>query len=99
MSGDPGGDLFTSPGDPGFYTHHSMMDRMWTYWQLLGCGNERYTQDQMNGGVYGHITWENQPESRRALFSDKIDMGYAAESTTIGNVMDTLAGPFCYLYI
>lgn len=67
--------------------------------QLLGCSDERYTQDQMNGGIYGHITWEDSPVSRKALFTDVIDMGYAAESTTIGNVMDTLAGPFCYLYV
>jgi tyrosinase len=53
----------------------------------------------MNGGIYGHITWEDSPVSRKALFTDVIDMGYAAESTTIGNVMDTLAGPFCYLYV
>jgi hypothetical protein len=26
-------------------------------------------------------------------------MGYAAESTTIGAVMDTTKGPFCYFYV
>jgi tyrosinase len=53
----------------------------------------------MNGGNYGHITWTNQPESRKAKFTDKLDMGYAAESTTIGAVMDTTSGPFCYFYV
>jgi tyrosinase len=97
-SGDPGGDLFTSPGDPAFYVHHGMMDRMWTYWQLLDPAN-RYSEEEMNGGNYGHITWTNQPESRKANFSDKLDMGYAAESTTIREVMDTTGGPFCYFYV
>lgn len=77
------------PSGPNIYFHR----------QLLGCGDERYTEAEMNGGEYGHITWQNQPESRKAAFTDVIDMGYAAESTTIGDVMDTLSGPFCYLYI
>lgn len=29
MGGDPGGDLFTSPGDPAFWVHHGMIDRVW----------------------------------------------------------------------
>jgi tyrosinase len=32
LSGDPGGDLFTSPGDPAFFLHHGMVDRLWTLW-------------------------------------------------------------------
>lgn len=96
-SGDPGGDLFTSPGDPAFYVHHGMMDRMWSYWQLLD-PTRRFSEEEMNGGDYGHITWTNEPESRKAQLSDQINMGYAADSTTIGAVMDPLAGPFCYFY-
>ncbi|KPM45912.1 hypothetical protein AK830_g692 [Neonectria ditissima] len=33
IGGDPGADLFTSPGDPAFWLHHGMMDRMWALWQ------------------------------------------------------------------
>ncbi|GAB7358402.1 hypothetical protein MBLNU230_g2471t1 [Neophaeotheca triangularis] len=98
ISGDPGGDLFASPGDPAFYVHHGMMDRMWTFWQLLDpC--TRYTEESMNGGPYGHVTWANEPPSRKARFDDLLDLGYAGESATIGEVMDTLSGPFCYLYL
>jgi tyrosinase len=32
IGGDPGGDLFTSPGDPAFYLHHGQVDRLWTLW-------------------------------------------------------------------
>ena len=116
-SGDPGGDLFTSPGDPAFYTHHSMMDRMWTYWYAsLSCPQSltyeltfrnrqlldpksRFTEEQMNGGVYGHLTWADEPPSRVAKFSDVLDMGYAGDSITIGEVMSTTSGPFCYYYL
>ncbi|KAK5130705.1 hypothetical protein LTR08_001735 [Meristemomyces frigidus] len=98
IGGDPGADLFTSPGDPAFYTHHSMMDRMWTYWQLLD-PQSRFSEAAMNGGPYGHITWENNPASRVANFSDVLDMGYAGDPITIGEVMSTTSGPFCYFYL
>ena len=117
-SGDPGGDLFTSPGDPAFWVHHGQMDRMWTYWWVLllllleTCSaacltNTSYRQAlspskrkcDLNAGDYAHITWANQPESRLTKLSDVIDMGYAAPSITIGEVMDTTSGPFCYFYL
>ncbi|KAL2208404.1 Di-copper centre-containing protein [Sarocladium strictum] len=96
ISGDPGGDLFTSPGDPAFWVHHGMMDRMWTFWQSLDRKNRLRA---VSDGDYGHITWANEPPSRKALLTDVIDMGYAGDSTTIGEVMDPLSGPFCYFYI
>ncbi|KAG7150000.1 Tyrosinase P like protein [Verticillium longisporum] len=96
ISGDPGGDLFTSPGDPAFYTHHAMMDRMWTLWQGL---DPKSRHCQLNGGNYGHKTWANQPPSEKTRLSDMIDMGYAGDKIMIAEVMDTLSGPFCYFYL
>lgn len=32
--GDPGGDPMVSPGDPIFYFHHAMLDRLWWIWQM-----------------------------------------------------------------
>lgn len=32
--GDPGGDPLCSPGDPIFYFHHAMLDRLWWMWQM-----------------------------------------------------------------
>ncbi|KAK3690550.1 hypothetical protein B0T22DRAFT_499870 [Podospora appendiculata] len=86
LGGDPGGDLFTSPGDPAFWVHHGQIDRMWRYTNL-GSGN------------YAHITWANEPASNFTKLSDVIDMGYAGESTTIANVMSTTSGDFCYFYL
>ncbi|KAH6653191.1 hypothetical protein BKA67DRAFT_625169 [Truncatella angustata] len=96
INGDPGGDLFTSPGDPAFWVHHGMMDRMWTLWQAL---DPKTRQVDINAGDYGHVTWANEPESELTSLDDVIDMGYAADSTTIREVMDTLSGPFCYFYL
>lgn len=53
----------------------------------------------MNGGPYGHVTWANNPPSRKAALKDNLDMLYAGDDATIGEVMDTLSGPFCYFYL
>lgn len=96
IGGDPGGDLFTSPGDPAFYAHHSQMDRMWTVWQALG-NSSRYTD--LGSGNYAHQTWANEPPSPLQQLTDTIDMGYSGASTTIANVMSTTDGDFCYFYL
>ncbi|KAF3014290.1 hypothetical protein E8E14_011866 [Neopestalotiopsis sp. 37M] len=96
INGDPGGDLFTSPGDPAFWVHHGMMDRMWTLWQALD-PTTRLTD--LDAGNYGHITWANEPESALTTLDDVLDMGYAGPSTTIREVMNTMSGPFCYFYL
>ncbi|KAM7183235.1 putative tyrosinase [Rhypophila sp. PSN 637] len=100
IGGDPGGDVFISPGDPAFYLHHGNVDRMWAVWQALGghsASNARYTD--LGSGEYAHITWTNSPPSRLAELTDVLDMGHAAESTTIGNVMSTTGGELCYFYL
>ena len=33
IGGNPGGDVFVSPGDPAFYLHHAQVDRMYWLWQ------------------------------------------------------------------
>ncbi|KAH6664819.1 hypothetical protein F5X68DRAFT_237253 [Plectosphaerella plurivora] len=96
IGGDPGGDLFTSPGDPAFWVHHGMMDRMWTLWQAL---DPVKRHRDISGGDYGHMTWANEPPSRKVRLSDVIDMGYAGDSITIGEIMNTLSGPLCYFYL
>ncbi|KAF6798247.1 tyrosinase central domain containing protein [Colletotrichum sojae] len=96
ISGDPGADLFTSPGDPAFWVHHGMMDRMWTLWQAID-PVRRHTD--LNGGDYGHTTWANSPPSNKTQLTDMIDMGYTGPGIQIQDVMDTLSGPFCYFYL
>ncbi|GJN69657.1 hypothetical protein PLICBS_003707 [Purpureocillium lilacinum] len=96
IGGDPAGDLFISPGDPAFYTHHGMMDRMWTLWQAIDPATRR---DDLGRGEYSHITWANTPPSKETNLSDILDLGYAGESIQIADVMDTLSGPFCYFYL
>jgi hypothetical protein len=33
LLGDPGGDVFVSPGEPVFWLHHGQLDRHWWMWQ------------------------------------------------------------------
>ncbi|KAH7311288.1 hypothetical protein B0I35DRAFT_437840 [Stachybotrys elegans] len=96
IGGDPGADVFTSPGDPAFWVHHGMIDRMWIFWQYL---DPRSRFSSVSDGNYGHITWNNDPPSRKTQLDDVLDMGYAAESTTISEVMDTLSSELCYFYL
>lgn len=97
LGGDPGGDLYTSPGDPAFWVHHGMMDRMWTLWQAIDPSSRQYDLD---GGNYGHMTWANEPASRKGLLNDTIDLGYSGGGTVeLEYLMDTMSGPFCYFYL
>lgn len=90
--------MFTSPGDPAFWVHHTQMDRMWSLWQELD-PEKRHSESEMNGGQYGHVTWNNEPASRKASFEDPIELGWAGGATTVGEVMDTLGGELCYVYV
>lgn len=35
IGGDPGGDVYLSPGEPVFYLHHAQLDRAYFIWQNL----------------------------------------------------------------
>ncbi|KAH8131896.1 hypothetical protein LI328DRAFT_160678 [Trichoderma asperelloides] len=94
-SSDPGADIFASPGDPAFYVHHGTVDRKWILWQAIDPAAQK---NKLGGGEYGHITWANTLASREAKLSDIIDLGCASEPIQIADIMDTLSGPFCYLY-
>lgn len=59
--------------------------------------NPRYTD--LGSGPYAHKTWANEPASDLTDLDEVIDMGYAAPSTTIRNVMSTTGGDFCYFYL
>ncbi|KAF2090081.1 tyrosinase central domain-containing protein [Saccharata proteae CBS 121410] len=92
INGDPGGDLFVSPGDPAFYLHHSMIDRVWWIWQNQDIAKRTYA-------ISGTITLDDLPPSRNTTLNDTMDLGVNAETMTLHDAMSTIAGPFCYIYV
>ncbi|ORX97795.1 hypothetical protein BCR34DRAFT_159763 [Clohesyomyces aquaticus] len=93
IGGDPGGDLFASPGDPAFFLHHAMIDRVYWIWQ------NQDLKKRQNAGFQATITINNQPPSRNATLDDTFDLGVNAPQITIRDTVNTLAGPFCYIYL
>ncbi|KAI0593553.1 Di-copper centre-containing protein [Biscogniauxia sp. FL1348] len=84
LGGDPGRDVYASPGDPAFYLHHGMIDRVW--W--------------IDVALMGTNTFLDSPPSANTMFDDYVDYGYAAgPPRKIGELMSTTDGPFCYAYL
>ncbi|KAK5165792.1 uncharacterized protein LTR77_008715 [Saxophila tyrrhenica] len=92
VAGDPGGDLFASPGDPYFFLHHAQIDRTWWIWQNQDLENRQ-------NAIAGTLTLNNNPPSRNTTLDDIIELGVnAPKGIKIGDAMSTLDGPFCYIY-
>ncbi|EEP82997.1 conserved hypothetical protein [Uncinocarpus reesii 1704] len=93
LGGDPGRDVFVSPGDPAFFLHHGMIDRVWWIWQSLDPKNRR-------NAIHGTGTFLNQPPSPNTTLDTLIDLGHAGGSVRpMRDLMSTTDGPFCYTYL
>ncbi|PLN74794.1 putative tyrosinase [Aspergillus taichungensis] len=94
MGGDPGRDVFTSPGDPAFWVHHGMVDRLWWIWQSLDWG-ARWN------AISGTGTFLNEPPSPNTTLETMVDIGFAGSGGPVAmeEIMSTTAGPFCYVYL
>jgi tyrosinase len=91
VGGDPGGDLYASPGDPYFFLHHAQIDRTWWMWQ-----NQDLKQRQ--NAIAGTNTFFNFPPSANTTLDDVIELGVNAPAMRIGDAMSTMGGLFCYTY-
>ncbi|KAK6063572.1 hypothetical protein SCUP515_12328 [Seiridium cupressi] len=91
--GGDAGDLFSSPVDPAFWLHHSMLDRVWWLWQALHL--------DIADTIAGTITIFNKPPSRNTSLADAIFMGQSnAPARPISDLLNTLGdSPFCYIYL
>ncbi|KAK3314850.1 hypothetical protein B0H66DRAFT_563793 [Apodospora peruviana] len=99
IGGDPGGDLFTSPGDPVFYLHHAQIDRTWWIWQ-----NQKPAE--RTNAIGGPVSLFDPPPVANGTLQDLVDLGPlttpAAGAVPIAKLMSTvgLAGsPMCYIYV
>ncbi|KAF2163713.1 hypothetical protein M409DRAFT_68307 [Zasmidium cellare ATCC 36951] len=91
VGSDPGGDLFSSPGDPYFFLHHAQIDRCWWIWQNI----DPWHRIEVIAGTH---TVNNDPPSANATLDDIIDLGVNAPGIAIRDAVSTLEGPFCYIY-
>lgn len=95
---DPGGDPFTSPGDPLFYFHHTALDRLWWIWQMQDPTNRLYTIPFVNSNMTMPM------KKRRALdpHNVTVDMEWLGPKVPLFETHDQLGGnggAFCYVYV
>ncbi|KAL0932341.1 tyrosinase central domain protein [Colletotrichum truncatum] len=96
FGGDPARDFFTSPGDPVFYLHHAMIDRVWWMWQMLSPYDRQFTDK----ALAGTNTFMNLPPSANTTFEDILEYGYTTDTKLkVGDALSTVAGPYCYIYL
>lgn len=93
VGGDPGGDFFTSPGDPFFWFLHAEIDRIWWIWQIQDFG-------ECVNQIAGTFTAHNKPPSPELTLDDVVELGVldGSKGIKIRDAVDTMGGPFCYLY-
>lgn len=85
-------DFFVSPGDPAFYLHHSMIDRVWWIWQ-----NQKLPSRLSE--IAGGTTMGGFPPSKNGTLEDDIEYGVLGDKLKLKDALDTMAGPFCYIYV
>jgi tyrosinase len=81
-----------SPGDPVFYLHHAQIDRVWAIWQNLDPPNRQNT-------IFGTGTFQNIPPSANVTMDDYVSVGVLNEPKKVRELLSTVAGPFCYVYV
>ncbi|OAA65840.1 putative domain, di-copper centre [Niveomyces insectorum RCEF 264] len=101
IGGDPGGDFYCSPGDPAFYFHHGMLDRVWWIWQMQDPDNRINAIPGM--GAMPMSMSAVEPVGRRNAAADIIvDFGFLAPPVPLTDLLDQLGGnkgQFCYIYV
>ncbi|KAI0428115.1 Di-copper centre-containing protein [Xylaria sp. FL1042] len=93
---DPGGDPFTSPGDPLFYFHHTSLDRLWWIWQMQDPANRLY--------AIPFVDMNMTMPMKRAVdpHNVTVDMEWLGPPIKLLETHDQLGGnggAFCYVYV
>jgi tyrosinase len=69
-----------------------MIDLIWWIWQAFGL-------ETRQNAIAGTITFMNNPPSRNTTLNNTIRLGYyGVPDISIGQGLNALTGPFCYVY-
>lgn len=103
-------DFYASPGDPGFYFHHGMLDRVWWIWQMQdpenrvdlipGSGAMKMSHGGRDAQSPAAGAADPPPPDSRA--DSMVDLGWIAPPVRLGDLNDQLGGhggQFCYVYV
>ncbi|KAK0748904.1 hypothetical protein B0T18DRAFT_436635 [Schizothecium vesticola] len=94
ISGDPGGDFYTSPSDPAFYLHHTQVDRVWWIWQMQDLEKRLLELAKTR-------TMRNNPPSANGTLDDWSNLGVLAGDVQVRDLMSAMGGldgKLCYIY-
>jgi tyrosinase len=92
FGGDPGKDLYVSPGDPSFYLHHGQVDHVWWQWQQKNPAIRTHE-------IGGTQTFLNNPPSANVTLEDVLDLSPLGPPVKLGQLLSTTREMFCYTYI
>ncbi|GAW20786.1 hypothetical protein ANO14919_102970 [Xylariales sp. No.14919] len=93
---DPGGDPFTSPGDPLFYFHHTALDRLWWIWSMQDPDKRLYAIPFVNTNMTMPMKRAVDPHNVT------VDMEWLGPPIKLFESHDQLGGnngAFCYIYV
>jgi tyrosinase len=92
ISGDPGSDFYVSPGDPAFWLHHSMIDRVWYIWQSQNLAQRLQV---IAGGT--SMMGAGKQQSLEDVIDQEV-LNIDGKTWKIKELVSTVDGPFCYVY-
>ncbi|KAK6865201.1 hypothetical protein PG990_005356 [Apiospora arundinis] len=90
---------YSSPGDPLFYLHHGVLDKIWNEWQ-------RRDWDARKSDIGGPDTqfaypynyFGASPAYKNVTLDFEMNLGRIGGMKKISQAMDTKGGEFCYTY-
>jgi tyrosinase len=102
-----GQDFYCSPGDPVFYFHHGMLDRVWWIWQMQDPENRINAVPGQASmpmpGHGGHGGMASIKGRKRADIHDAVvDLGWTAPPVKLMDLNEQLGGlggELCYIYV
>lgn len=94
MGGDPGRNIYVSPGDPLFWSHHANLDRVWWMWQML---DPPTRAGNVSSAIWGPSTWTGEGNG---TLTDVQNMGFVQDGKKLplGELLDSTGGIFCTVY-